>query len=166
MPLPDYGVAIGTLNHFAREDPSHYGSYYHGKVYLNTPQRVYEGAVDLATPSGVEVQYKVIPNLSVSLFAPIQTLANGWTQLPRTPTSGALDYVRSPLLRTGPGCIFVRYDPAIEWLIRLLEALRPKWILSTGDNALNELETQLTGSTRVYLFGAPIPPDVVCMIFT
>jgi uncharacterized protein YukJ len=39
--------------------------------------------------------------------------------------------------------------------MNLLNALRPRWILSTGDNALNALETQIIGSSRVFLFGAP-----------
>ncbi len=68
MPLADYGVVIGTLNRFAREDPSNFGSFYHGKIYLDTPQGVYEGAVDVATPAGVGVEYKVIPNLNTGLF--------------------------------------------------------------------------------------------------
>lgn len=155
MPLADYGVVIGTLNRFAREDPSSFGSFYHGKIYLDTPQGIYEGAVDVATPSGIGVEYKVIPNLSTSLFAPIQALSNGWTQLARNSSSGAIDYVRSPMLQTGPGCVFVRFDPALQWIMNLLSSLRPKWILSTGNNALTALETQISGSSRVFLFGAP-----------
>ena len=37
MPLPSYGVLIGTLNHFVREDPNNFGSWYHGKLYIDTP---------------------------------------------------------------------------------------------------------------------------------
>ena len=33
--------------------------------------------------------------------------------------------------------------------------MRNPWIDSTGDNALNALETQLLGSVRVFVFGAP-----------
>ena len=55
MPLPAYGVLIGTLNHFTREDPNNYGSWYHGKLYVDTPCGQYEGAVDVSTPSGIKV---------------------------------------------------------------------------------------------------------------
>jgi hypothetical protein len=32
MPLPSYGVLVGTLIRFAREDPNNFGSWYHGKL--------------------------------------------------------------------------------------------------------------------------------------
>lgn len=53
MPLADYGVLIGTLISFVREDPTDFGSWYHGKMTIQTPQGQYECAVDVSTPSGV-----------------------------------------------------------------------------------------------------------------
>jgi hypothetical protein len=135
MPLASYGVVIGTLDHFRREDPTHFGTYYPGMIYLATPVGRYECAVDVATPAGIKVQYRVIPNLDATLFAPIAARADGFHALARTPDSRALDYARSPLLTP---------------------AGRPApWIDSTGDNALDELEAHLTGSARVYVFGEP-----------
>jgi hypothetical protein len=48
------------------------------------------------------IQYKIFKNLSGDLFSPIMNLPDGYTALGTGPvsgpTSGALDYVRSPLL--------------------------------------------------------------------
>ncbi|HEX8395998.1 MAG TPA: DUF2278 family protein [Pyrinomonadaceae bacterium] len=155
MPLPAYGVLIGTLNHFARDDQNNFGSWYHGKIYLDTPNGQYECAVDVSTPSGIKVQYREIHDLDRTLFAPILALSNGWHLLARTSTSGAIDYIRSPLFRIRIGCLPIVANALINFLIRLLEALLSRWIESTGDNALNVLETQLNGCTRVFVFGAP-----------
>ena len=53
MPLSRYGVLIGTLTRFAREDPNDFGSWYHGKLYIQAPLGEYECAVDVSTPSGI-----------------------------------------------------------------------------------------------------------------
>jgi len=160
MPLPAYGVLIGTLNHFTREDPNNYGSWYHGKLYVDTPAGQYEGAVDVSTPNGVKVQYRVVRRLSHLALTPILSLPAGWHALASTRLSGALDYVRSPLLGAGPasryfGFWLFRRESLLGRLLRWLETLRSPWIDSTGDNALNALETQLLGSVRVFVFGAP-----------
>jgi hypothetical protein len=36
MPLAAYGVLVGTLDHFARED-NNFGSWYRGKLYVAAP---------------------------------------------------------------------------------------------------------------------------------
>jgi uncharacterized protein YukJ len=156
VPLASYGVLIGTLNRFAREDPSDFGSWYHGKLYVDAPGGQYECAVDVATPSGVGVQFRVVHALDRALFAPILALAPGWHVLPRIPSSGALDYIRSPLLRVRLGCMV----PGATWLYELLSKmfeglLNATWTASTGDNALDQLEAQVVGSSRVFVFGAP-----------
>ncbi len=160
MPLPAYGVLIGTLNHFTREDPTHVGSWYHGKLFVDTPNGTYEGAVDVATPSGVKVQYRLVRRLSHLAMTPLLSLPSGWHALTSTRSSGALDYVRSPLFGAGPasryfGFWLFRRDSLIGRFLRWLETLRTPWIDSAGDNALNALETQLLGSVRVLVFGAP-----------
>jgi uncharacterized protein YukJ len=148
MPLPSYGVLLGTLDRFVREDPNNFGSWYHGKIYVNAPAGKYECAVDVSTPSGIKVQYRCIRGLERTLFAPVLALPAGWHLLAKTPSSGALDYVRSDLLHPPVGCI-----PGV--IIAILEALISPWTNSTGDNALDVLEAQLVGSTRVFVFGAP-----------
>jgi hypothetical protein len=154
MPLPDYGVLVGTLDHFVRESPTNYGTYYHGKLYVQTPNGLYEGAVDVATPSGIKVQYRSLASIDRNLFVPA-SFTPGWHQLSRDPTSGALDYIRAPLLHPRIGCLTVMFSWLLELLARIFNSMLERWTDSTGDNALNELEQALSGSSRVYVFGAP-----------
>src|SRR4051794_3928290 len=107
VPLPTYGVLLGTLNRFAREDPNNFGSWYHGKMYVDAPAGQYECAVDVSTPSGIRVEYRVVRNLDATLFAPVRALSDGWHLLDRTASSGAIDYVRSRLLHPRPGCVAI-----------------------------------------------------------
>ena len=103
MPLPAYGVLIGTLSHFTRDDPTSTAAYSHGKLYVDTPAGQYEGAVDVATPTGARVQYRLIRHLNHLALTPILGLPAGWQPLASTRSSGAIDYVRSPLFGAGPG---------------------------------------------------------------
>jgi uncharacterized protein DUF2278 len=147
MPLPAYGVLIGTLVRFARENPNNFGSWYHGKLYIAAPAGQYEGAVDVSTPSGIKVQYRFVDALDSALFQPISSLPNGWHLLATTPTSGALDYVRSPLLRGPSGCVAA--------ILAIFGVRTDNWVDSTGDNALDQLEGLLKYASRVFVFGAP-----------
>jgi hypothetical protein len=133
MPLDNYGVLVGQLVRFGREDPDHFGSWYHGKLYVQAPAGVYECAVDVSSPSGVPVEHREVPDLDESLFAGLAALPPGWHPLARNPSSGALDFLRAPVLR-GPGC---------------------DWVASTADEALDLLEARLAGHPRVFVFGAP-----------
>ena len=152
MPLAFYGVLIGAFDHFTRDDPNNFGSWYHGKVYVRAPVNVYEAAVDVSTPQGIQVQYRVA-RLRPDLFANVAALADGYHPLASTASSGAIDYVRSEMFRIRLGCAFA----PLQWLARIFEALLESrsWTLSNGDNALNELEQTLAGATRVFVFGAP-----------
>jgi hypothetical protein len=122
----------GRLVRFAREDPNDFGSWYHGKMYVAAPAGEYEGAVDVSTPNGVPVEYREVRYRDADLFAATAALPDGWHPLDSTPASGALDYIRSPLLSSPSD-----------------------WVDSTADNALDLLEQLLTGSRRVYVYGAP-----------
>jgi len=125
---------VGTLNRFTRENPNNFGKWYHGLAYLDTPAGQYECAIDVATPSGILVQYQIVANLDQNLLAPVIALSPGFHTLATNVTSGAIDYVRSPLFLQGP--------PGT-------------WIDSSGDNALNEIGAQLSGALRVFIFGEP-----------
>ncbi|WP_033262760.1 DUF2278 family protein [Amycolatopsis vancoresmycina] len=154
MPLPGYGVLIGTLVSFTREDPNDFGSWYHGKLTVQAPQGAYECAVDVSTPSGVPVQYREVRNLDAGLFAAVSGLGPGWHPLARDATSGALDYLRSPMLR-GRGCLTLVASPLAAAVNAILRSPRFGWVESTADNALDLLEQRLAGCRRVYVFGAP-----------
>jgi hypothetical protein len=159
MPLPAYGVLVGTLSLISRDNLTPTGSFRQGTLHVDTPAGQYECAVDVLTPS-VKVQYRLIRRLNHLALTPVLGLHAGWYPLTSTRSSGAIDYVRSPLFGAGPaaryfGFWLFRRDSLIGRLLRWLEGLRDPWTESTGDNALNALETQLLGSVRLLVFGAP-----------
>lgn len=154
MPLPDYGVLIGTLYSFAREDPNDYGSYYHGKLKIDTPDGRYEAAVDVSTPSGVKIQFRSI-QIDKKLFSQVAALPPGWHRLTRNSTSGAIDYIRSKMFHNFHGCLTFIFDPIINAINIWLRDIYEAWHDSTGDNALDNLESLLTVGGTVYVFGAP-----------
>jgi hypothetical protein len=182
MPLDHgYGVAIGTFASFTREDPSDFGHWYHGKLHIGTPAGQYEAALDVDTPSGVGVSYRVVNDLSTASFPGITALADGFHAITSTATSGALDYVRSPQLRDGwvvqrlrrwISAFFLRIPSrAVEaWRPTLLDRLLGlglwlpwfpvrwrsfPWVASDGDNALDVLEPLVQNAARIYVFGEP-----------
>jgi hypothetical protein len=181
MPLDHgYGVAIGTFASFTREDPSHFGHWYHGKLRIDTPAGQYEAALDVDTPSGVGVSYRVVTDLTTSSFPTITAYAEGFHALTSTSSSGALDYVRSPQLRDGWVVQWVRrrvgafssrlrsdepWGPSwLDWVlgrfwqwlpwVRLRRRSFP-WVASDGDNALDVLEPLVQNAERIYIFGEP-----------
>jgi hypothetical protein len=164
VPLNDgYGVAIGTLASFTRDDPDAYGNYYHGILKINTPEGEYICAIDVDTPNtSVGVEYKII-SLTPSDLSAISSLSNGYHTLESNSTSGAIDYIRSSYLVPKIPDRFrrlMRYF-LMGHLISLIENKMLKrgygWNSSTGDNTLNALESILsTGDiTKIYVFGEP-----------
>jgi hypothetical protein len=101
------------------------------------------------------VQYREVRKLDRQVFAPVPALQPGWHVLAPTPTSGAIDYVRAPLLRGRGGRLAIVTSPLVSWVNAVLKLPRLGWVESTADNALDLLERRLTGSRRVYVFGAP-----------
>ncbi len=170
MPLDHgYGVAVGSFASFSRDDPDDFGHWYHGKLRVSTPAGLYEAALDVDSPSGVGVSYRVVDDLTTARIAQVTGLGDGFHVLARNSGSGALDYVRSPILRDGWVVVRVRrilrlWKPS--WLDTLLGRLRPvfawgirwrsfPWVSSNGDNALNVLEAILPDAARLYVFGEP-----------
>ena len=105
MPLPGYGVAIGSLVDFTRDPQHDFGSWYHGHVTLDAGGVQWQSALDVDAPQSVGVAYRLVTGLTSGDLGPVATLPPGWTSLAPTSTSGALDYVRSHSLRNG---LFVR----------------------------------------------------------
>jgi hypothetical protein len=101
MPLPGYGVAVGSLVSFTRDSRHDFGSWYHGHVTLDADGVRWESALDVDAPLSVGVAYRLVTGLSSGDLGPTAALAPGWTPLAHTSNSGALDYVRSPALRDG-----------------------------------------------------------------
>jgi hypothetical protein len=99
MPLPRYGVVIGTLVRFYRDEPDDFGRWYHGHVEVFTPSGVWTSALDVDTPTGVGISYRVSRKLAPSVLGPVATMPPGFHRLASVPTSGAVDYLRSPFLQ-------------------------------------------------------------------
>lgn len=101
MPLPNYGVVIGSLVDFTRDSQHDFGVWYHGHITLKANGVHWQSALDVDAPQSVGVAYRLVTGLSGSDLGPVSALQDGWTPLAHTPTSGALDYVRSASLRDG-----------------------------------------------------------------
>jgi hypothetical protein len=156
-----YGVAIGTFVSFTREDPSAFGHWYHGKLRINTPAGQYESALDVDTPTGIGVSYRLVTDLTTASIPTLAALGDGFTPLAATPTSGALDYARSPILRDGwvvsrlrRWLTMRRWRFVRRWRLPLRWRSFP-WVSSDGNNALDVLEQRLAHATRIYLLGEP-----------
>lgn len=157
MPLNDgYGVVIGTLHNYYRDAINDYGQYYHGNVEVQAPAGIYRCAIDVdskSLPNGVE--WRVV-ELGKSGLNGVAALSAGWHGLAMTPSSGALDYYRSPELRPRLGCLFVVFDPLLERLRQLIES-NPGfgWKSGTSIQALADLEPLLVNPKRLFIFGEP-----------
>ena len=169
MPLDHgYGVAIGRFASFTREDPSDFGHWYHGKLRIDTPSGQYEAALDVDTPSGVGVSYRLVTDLTTASLPGIVAMPEGFHALASTPLSGALDYVRSPILCDGWVVQRLRWwigaSTRLDGLLAILHRLFRwrwlrwrsfPWVTSDGDNALDVLEPLVHGAVRIYIFGEP-----------
>jgi hypothetical protein len=152
MPVSDYGVVIGQFDHFDRDDANHYGSYYHGHIFVRAQETLYNCAVDVKYPNG-SVQYFVPGKLDETKFGGVQALGDGFHALAPTSTSGAIDYVRDPFLSEPIGCLAIFYA-----LWNALTGSRNQvWHENVGMSALTDLEAFLSadgGIARAYVFGA------------
>ena len=155
MPLTDgYGVVIGTQHQYYRDPPDNYGRYYHGNLEIATPDGIFKCAIDVdpkAMPNGIQWR---TPGLRATDFAQIANLPNGWHPLPSNDSSGALDYLRSPLLHPP---LLIRQIKSASWFQRVLKWLRwnPPWNSGTGIQALESLEGVLADGQRFFVFGEP-----------
>ena len=150
--LPAYGVTIGIYDH----SDSHQGQWLHEILYLRVGETLYQCAVDVNEPNGI-FQYMTLGSLDRSLFQVISALPDGYHSLARDSTSGAIDYIRSPLIQKPEGCLMAFFG-----FISAIFGTRTTsvWHNVTGNEAGNALVNLVTGSSRVYVFGAPYPNPV------
>jgi hypothetical protein len=151
VPLPHYGVLIGTLTGFYRDPPNNEGKYLHGHVQVNTGHEVIDCAVD-CNHATANVDYLSLKGLDQTKLQGVQTLSAGFHALASNATSGALDYVRNPLISIPLGCA------AIFWALfdRFFGGHHEVWKLNVGDAAVAELEAMVNGMpavTKVIVFG-------------
>ena len=145
MSLAQYGVLKGDL--FTPQEQTYQGNWFHGIFYLSVPgTTIPERCVtDFSSATKDLIQYKIFNNLRGDLFSPIMNLSDGYTALGTGPvsgpTSGALDYVRSPLLGLGP-------------------IISDGWIVSDGTTAVQMLQNQLSGKPqKMFVFGEPFTDE-------
>jgi hypothetical protein len=156
MPLAQYGVLKGNL--FTPQEQSYQGNWFHGIFYVTFPGTTIPRrcVTDFSSANKDLIQYKIFNNLKANLFANIMALPDGYASLATGPTngpnSGALDYVRSPILGPG-GCV-----EAIVGFFNNLggSKLSDGWIVSDGVIAVQALQTQLSGKPqKMFVFGEP-----------
>jgi hypothetical protein len=160
MALGNYGVVIGAFDHFTRDDPNNFGQYFHGHIFVRVPApgggtMLFECACDVNTPTGV-IEYFHIPRLDPDKFLVVPGLADGHHFLPTlqdnmAPTSGALDYIRNPLISLPMGCLAIWYFI----LNGLTHENNQVWVVNNGTDALDLLQALVTAEdiVKVYVFG-------------
>jgi uncharacterized protein YukJ len=158
MPLSSgYGVLIGTLNSFERDNINDYGQYYHENVKVNAPAGLYRCAIDVdSKQSNDGIEWRVVP-LGEPDMKGVASMPDGWHLLPSNDSSGAIDYIRTSAFHR-PGCnvVFVRFDAILESLRQMFNiANNPPWTSGNSKQALDILEPLLTDSKRLFVFGEP-----------
>lgn len=144
--LPDYGVVVGDFVNYTTEQ----GQWYHVDLNINAGGSIYQAAVDVNEPNGL-FQYQLFKQLDMNLFAPVSSFADGWHELARNATSGAMDYARSPIFQKPLGCL------AVFWGVfnSIFKTNIQSWTNVTGNEAGQALIAMVQGSKKVYAFGAP-----------
>jgi hypothetical protein len=150
MPLPAYGVLCGKFDSFNKEPPDNFGKWYHGFIHIKAGNKNYECAVDVNSPSG-QFQYMMLGGLDKGLFTNVSSLSDGFHNLAHTPSSGAIDYIRSPIVNQAQGCLAV----ILAFMNSILGQNKKVWTVNNGDEALDKLSAMITNSSRLYVFGAP-----------
>jgi len=155
MPLSDgYGVLIGSIETYFRDPPDSFGKYYHGNLIVRAPAGTYHCAIDVdSKKSNIGVEWRVV-TLRANELAQLTALGTGYHSLVSTPTSGAVDYIRSPMFAARLGCA------AIFWKLLGKEFdVANTWKKGTDVQALADLEPLVTGAQApgriVLVFGEP-----------
>lgn len=79
-----YGVVIGTQIRFNRDDPNHFGHYYHDNLIIQTGSHNYHYAIDIDSdgpPGGHEWS---IFSPAENDFPAVRSLSNGWHLLTKS----------------------------------------------------------------------------------
>lgn len=144
--LPRYGVLIGRYV----SSGTHQGQWLHEMLYLNVNGASYECAVDV-NEANVGFQYRILNSMDAALFQVISSLPDGYHDLARNDSSGAMDYARSPIITKPMGCL-AAFLIIWNWLIGSKEQA---WEQVTGSEAGNALAQLMSDTQRVFVFGAP-----------
>ncbi|MGH9163175.1 MAG: DUF2278 family protein [Vicinamibacteraceae bacterium] len=146
MPLRDgYGVLIGTIHRYFRDDTDDFGRYYHANLIVAARPGHYRCALDGdSKQSSVGMEWRTVL-LGPNDLEETISLGPGYHPLTSRSDSGALDYMRSRMLATCNGC-----SP---------DDTAAAWKRGTGQQALEDLEplVQITqaGNLAVLIYGEP-----------
>ena len=156
MALDRYGVLVGTLVSHHRDRPDAQGRWFHVNLVVTAGGQTYRCAVDVdSKQSAIGVEWKVV-SLDGADLGPVDDLAEGYHDLAMTPSSGAVDFVRSRWLRPTPGCVFVGMPSAlVQWLLALFARPTPAWTKGSNLEAASALEPLLAGTPQLLIFGEP-----------
>jgi len=149
-----YGVLVGTINDYYRDDPDEYGRYFHGNLFLTAPGGSYHCAIDVDShQSNTGVEWRTVP-LEAQEIGSVTGLGPGYYPLTSTPDSGAIDYIRSPAFRARLGCLLI-----LSIILRQQFEAASLWKRGTSVDALQDLEPLITGTRNANLhalvFGEP-----------
>lgn len=155
MPLNDgYGVLIGTIQNYQRDDPDNFGRYYHGNITVQAPAGLYRCAVDVDShQSNTGVEWRTVM-LRANELSLITSMSDGFHNLASNSTSGAIDYIRSPVFRARLGCLAILF-----LLLRRRFEIASMWKRGTSVEALGDLEpliaTTRSNGWKALVFGEP-----------
>ena len=154
--LPRYGVLSGTLTRTVRDTPDNQGRWYHVSLFVNAAGVEYRCAVDIDShQSNTGVEWRLV-NVSAADVAALLALAPGYHDLQHTASSGAWDYIRSPLFRVRLGCLFVMMPDAVtRLLMQIFQALLNVWQRGDHVQASTALEGILAPGKRALVWGEP-----------
>jgi Uncharacterized conserved protein (DUF2278) len=156
VPLTRYGVLVGTLHRHFRDQPDTQGRWFHVNLEVDAPAGRYRCAVDVDSKlSSVGVGWQAFAARSSS-FGGLAARSDGYHELARDATSGAVDVLRHPAFRHPPGCAFVRApDRLLAWLRDRLAPRAQSWTFGSNQQAADAFEPMLVVGRRVFVFGEP-----------
>jgi hypothetical protein len=146
VPLRDgYGVLVGTIHRYFRDDTDDFGRYYHANLIVAAGPGRYRCALDGdSKQSSVGMEWRTVLLGAKDLEETISR-GPGYHPLTSRPGSGALDYIRSPMLTIRKG-----RPPADT---------AAAWKRGTGLEALEDLEPLVritrTRKLAVLIYGEP-----------
>ncbi|NOQ28166.1 MAG: DUF2278 family protein [Bacteroidales bacterium] len=155
MPLNDgYGVVLGTVDSYYRDDPDNFGKYYHEHIIVQTNNGNYQCAIDVDSKnSAVGVEWRTV-TLKTSELNNIISLGGGFHNLASNSASGAIDYIRSEMFKTRMGCAYLIYK-----LLGKSKKPADFWKKGVGIDAISDLEPIIQETKDkglpVLIFGEP-----------
>ena len=154
--LPRYGVLSGTLIRTVRDTPDSQGRWFHVSLFVHAAGVEYRCAVDVDShQSNTGVEWRLV-QVSAADVAAMLALPPGFHDLQHTPSSGAWDYLRSPLFRVRLGCLFVMMPDAVtRLLMQIFEAILNVWQRGDHVQASTALEGILAPGKRALIWGEP-----------